>query len=293
MNYGPAAVAGMKQHDNVFVRPEVQDRFLQTGVWPEGTMFVLELRSPESEGSINHGGQFQTDLTGLEAEVKDSARFDGGWGYFEFDTDPTGPTGPAAVLPPTAACYRCHRTNGAVENTFTQFYPTLFPVAVAKGTVRADFAGMPATSAQLVAAATTGGWAAAERLLANTKARWPDAAVAHEASLNLIAYRIAQAGKPAESPPSSTSPASSPARPTPGTACPRPTRAPRARRTRGGPPPRGSGGWPPTPSRARGGRPSNAACASDRRGWPCDGSRHDAAHPRQAPEGVRGTYPAP
>src|SRR5690349_10986355 len=119
MSYGPAAVVGIQQHDNVFVRPEVYQHFVDTGRWPEHALFMLEIRSPESAGSINHGGAFQTDLVGVEAELKDSARFEGGWGFFAFDTDATGPTAPAEVLPTEMACYGCHAKNAAVENTFT------------------------------------------------------------------------------------------------------------------------------------------------------------------------------
>jgi hypothetical protein len=198
MNYGPAAMAGMKQHDNVFIRPEVYRQFEATGVWPEHTMFVLEIRSPESEGSINHGGQFQTDLVAIEAEIKDSKRFAGGWGFFSFDVDANGPIRPAAVIPQKASCYSCHAKNAAVENTFTQFYPTLFQVAKAKGTVRADFVGMPPTSQELAAAATASGWSTAERLLVDSAKRWPDAMVVREGTVNLIAYRLLGAGKQAD-----------------------------------------------------------------------------------------------
>ena len=40
---------------------------------------------------------------------------------------------------PTATCYACHSTNGAVENTFVQFYPTLLEVATRKGTLRESY----------------------------------------------------------------------------------------------------------------------------------------------------------
>jgi hypothetical protein len=143
MSYGPAAASAPRLYDNVYVRRASYEQFLVTGSWPEQTMFVLEIRAAESEGSINHGGQFQTDLAAVEAEVKDSRRFAGGWGFFSFESDANGPTRPAAVLPGDASCYACHAKNAAVENTFTQFYPTLLPVARAKGTLRPDFVRMP------------------------------------------------------------------------------------------------------------------------------------------------------
>jgi hypothetical protein len=36
--------------DNVFVTPSAYRSFLQTGTWPEKTMFVLELRRSATEG---------------------------------------------------------------------------------------------------------------------------------------------------------------------------------------------------------------------------------------------------
>ena len=133
MTYGPAADANpnMVMFDNVFVTPAAYQSFLQTGKWPEKTMFVLELRGSESKGSINNAGHFQTNVHGIEVEVKDSSRFSGnGWAFFGFNNSNT-----AKMIPATAACYTCHPTRGAVDNTFVQFYPTLLPIAKQKGTL--------------------------------------------------------------------------------------------------------------------------------------------------------------
>ena len=45
----------------------------------------------------------------------------------------------ATPLPQTASCQKCHSENTAVEQTFVQFYPTLFEVAKAKGTVKSTW----------------------------------------------------------------------------------------------------------------------------------------------------------
>ena len=52
-----------------------------------------------------------------------------------------GTPGPQAAMPtpPTASCYACHRDNTAVDNTFVQFYPTLFEVAQRLGTVKPTY----------------------------------------------------------------------------------------------------------------------------------------------------------
>ena len=130
----------------MFVNPAAYRAFLANGRWPDGTLFVLEIRRAEENVSINAGGRTQGTVVALEASVKDSTRYpDGGWSYFSFDS-PQGPKPSAAPFPRTAECYSCHRTHGAVDWTFTQFYPELFEVAKQKGTVRPDYD--PARKAQ-------------------------------------------------------------------------------------------------------------------------------------------------
>jgi hypothetical protein len=127
-------MAGHSMFDNVFVNREAYADFLRTGTWPERTILVMEARGASEQGSINRHGKFQTtQLMGLEAHVRDTARFAGGWGFFAFRD-----TGPAPLLPAQADCYACHRQHGAVATTFVQFYPTLLEVATRKGTLTPD-----------------------------------------------------------------------------------------------------------------------------------------------------------
>jgi hypothetical protein len=130
MSYGPAAQAaaatGHVMFDNVFVQPQAYDAFLRNGVWPEGTMFVLELRGALTKRAPNNGGHFQTDLHGIEVSVKDSARFKGRWAYFDF-----GMATQSATPQPESGCFACHQQHGAVDMTFVQFYPTLQKVTSA------------------------------------------------------------------------------------------------------------------------------------------------------------------
>ena len=136
MTYGTPEAAQQQNFDNVFVHPIAYKSFLQTGRWPDGTIFILEGRSASSKGSINNGGHYQSDVISLAAAVKDRSRAPvGEWGYFAFGTK----FDRASVLPKTAACYDCHSKNGAVENTFVQFYPTLLPIARAKGTLKPSY----------------------------------------------------------------------------------------------------------------------------------------------------------
>ena len=141
MTYGTpqAASATSPPWDNVFVNPTAYRAFKQTGVWPEGAMFILEIRESASEGSINKGGSFQTKLLRIEAAVKDTKRYPKGWGYFHFKGRDEQPRASAAPLEAKAGCQACHSANGAVENTFVQFYPELLDVAKAKGVLKPDF----------------------------------------------------------------------------------------------------------------------------------------------------------
>jgi hypothetical protein len=106
--------------DNVFVQRDAYRSFIRTRVWPNGTMFILELRHASDHGSILKDGRFQSDLASVEASVKDARRFPNKWAYFDF-----GLNGTEASPLPDAECFACHRQNGAVDNTFIQFYPTL------------------------------------------------------------------------------------------------------------------------------------------------------------------------
>jgi hypothetical protein len=114
---------------NVFVNPAGYRAFMETGAWPNGTTFVLEVRESASEGSINKDGRFQTGLAAIEAEVKDQARFPKGWGFFAFGRD----TEPAEAIATTQDCYSCHSEHAALDHTFIQFYPTLLDAARKKG----------------------------------------------------------------------------------------------------------------------------------------------------------------
>jgi hypothetical protein len=141
MTYGPAQAEarGHQMFDNVFVTPDAHREFLRSGTWPDRTMFILELREALTNVSINNGGHTQGPVMMIEAAVKDRKRFpDGGWGYFSFSSR-NGLTDSSAPLPAKATCYSCHRDNTAVDNTFVQFYPTLFEVAKRLGTVKTTY----------------------------------------------------------------------------------------------------------------------------------------------------------
>jgi Cytochrome P460 len=141
MTYNPASASNAApRFTNVYVNPSSYRAFMKTGRWPDKTMFVLEVRGSTSEGSINRGGSFQTDILGVEAAVKDEARYPATkWAYFDFGHGPDA-RDRVKALPASASCYACHSANAAVDNTFVQFYPALLEVARRLGTVKSAFA---------------------------------------------------------------------------------------------------------------------------------------------------------
>ena len=136
MSYNPVLQMGdHHMFDNVFVNPEAYKAFLETGIWPDKTMLVLEARGAEGKGSINQKGNYQgTNVMGVEVHVKDEARFPGKWAFFSFDDGKT-----SKMIPASADCYSCHAAHAAVDTTFVQFYPTLLPIAKSKNTLSAAY----------------------------------------------------------------------------------------------------------------------------------------------------------
>lgn len=130
MTYTQAGGAGLPTDhksvfDNVFVNPEAYRKFLRNGTWPDKTMFVLENRAGEGDVSINKAGKTQgAEVTGLEIHAK----IDNQWAFYVRNKD-----GSEHLVPKPASCYTCHEEHAAVDTTFTQFYPTLLPVAKEKG----------------------------------------------------------------------------------------------------------------------------------------------------------------
>jgi len=135
MSYVPGlANMGHSMFDNVFVNPEAYKKFLETGTWPDKTVFVLEARMAQNKGSINKKGSYQGEVMAREVHMKDEARFPGKWAFFGFGDGDTG-----TLIPTSADCYSCHSAHGAVDTTFVQFYPTLIGVAKQKGTLSAGY----------------------------------------------------------------------------------------------------------------------------------------------------------
>lgn len=114
---------------NVFVTPEAYQGFKSSGKWPDKSMFVVEIYSPTSQGSINKAGFYQDKFMGLDVEVKDASQKNE-WSYYNFEPGERS----AEVL--GGGCNKCHSEHAAVEHTFVQFYPTLLSFAQEKNLLK-------------------------------------------------------------------------------------------------------------------------------------------------------------
>jgi Cytochrome P460 len=130
MSYSPAP-GSMVMFTNVFVPQWAYHEFLNSGKWPDKTMFVVEDRNSETKGSIVKNGHFQSDPMGIGVEVKDQTHSPDKWQYFSFNEDTK-----STEANPKQACWQCHEDHAAVEHSFVQFYPTLKPVAKKFGTYK-------------------------------------------------------------------------------------------------------------------------------------------------------------
>lgn len=97
----------------VYISQSSYQAYAKTGIFPEGTVFVWEA-GPEGPASrVGSGpggaeGPHSTSST-LLASVKDSTKFEGGWGFFDFSSSGGAPLAKARALPESRGCRTCHR----------------------------------------------------------------------------------------------------------------------------------------------------------------------------------------
>ena len=191
MNYSSGSNP-MPMFTNVFVNPESYRDFMQTGHWPDQTIWVVELYSPVTHGSINKNGHYQDAPMGLDVEVKDSSR-PHGWQYYVVGLDDTAVEETASAT----GCLRCHSTNGALENTFVQFYPTLLDVAVKKGTLNSSYVA-PLNVTRLYDMIVNDGWEKAQAAYTADKKRNPGSEFLGGSQLNDVSQRLLNNGRKTE-----------------------------------------------------------------------------------------------
>lgn len=116
---------------NVYLQPEAFDQYVQTGEFPEQTVFIVtnnKSRPANTKGSVSRKGFVATASSGLEVAVKDTKRFPDGWAYFMFHDAPNQAK-PETVQGERAfdrkECFDCHAEHGADDNVFVQYYSVL------------------------------------------------------------------------------------------------------------------------------------------------------------------------
>ncbi len=75
----PGQPRGEEMYHNVYINPAAYREYSKTGKFPEGTVMVLEMISAEVKKEPGLQGSYEKDFMSLEASVKDSSRFEGGW----------------------------------------------------------------------------------------------------------------------------------------------------------------------------------------------------------------------
>ena len=110
---------------NVYINPPAYRTYVETGKFPDGTVMVLELARSETKKEPGLQGSYEKEYVALEASVKDSKRFDGGWGFFGFTDNDGKLKAKAQALPETSGCRACHEKRAETDHVFTQFYPVL------------------------------------------------------------------------------------------------------------------------------------------------------------------------
>jgi len=180
MNYS-AGTSFRPMFTNVYVTPEAVQGFKSTGKWPDKSMFIVEIYSPASHGSINKGGHYQDTFAGLDVEVKDSSR-EQEWSYYNFGAGET--VGEAIVGP---GCNNCHSKNGAVEHTFVQFYPTLLDFAIEKNLIKSGMS-IPLNQSRFLKIMESSGWEKTEQAYNEDKKKNPDSDLLNESALNAMGY---------------------------------------------------------------------------------------------------------
>jgi len=124
--------ANFPEFHNVYIEPCSYEKYKQTNVFPEGTIFFKELQltlagqNPDgSRTELSGRGYFPGPLNGADVTVKDTKRYaaTGGWGYYNFNHHE--PKAPTAKLKDISECAFCHQANAKKDEVWTQFYPRL------------------------------------------------------------------------------------------------------------------------------------------------------------------------
>ena len=120
----PSADSKPGSFKNIYIRPDAYKAFKETGKFPDKTVLVMEVFTAGEKASPAKTGHFEEKLLGIEAAVKDEAKFpEEKWAYYNFiGKEKALPTAKAF---PKNSCWSCHKEHASVDNVFVQFYPVL------------------------------------------------------------------------------------------------------------------------------------------------------------------------
>lgn len=133
-----APAAAFPEFHSVYIEPAAWAHFKKTGDFRDGTIIVKELTRVQiddttdpangSKAETSGQGYFMGEYSGLEATVKNAARFGdqpGGWAYFTFGHVPEAEYAARAAAQPSENCSACHSASAGRDNVFIQHYPVL------------------------------------------------------------------------------------------------------------------------------------------------------------------------
>lgn len=101
------------------INPWALDQYMETGSFPEGTVFTMTFYTLDQNG-LPGDRYWAKAVSATEVSVKDSERFEEGWGFFRFEAGIT-----TASAFPAARCQACHIAKAATDSVFTQLYSGL------------------------------------------------------------------------------------------------------------------------------------------------------------------------
>jgi hypothetical protein len=111
----PAARAIHTPTHRVYINPTAYHEYEKTGRFPEGTLMIWE----SARGGPDPAPHPHKE-SALLASVKDSTRFDGGWGFFDFTGLDGTVTARAQAVTESSGCGTCHRQGAEADHVFTR-----------------------------------------------------------------------------------------------------------------------------------------------------------------------------
>lgn len=130
------AEPGHQMFHNTLMEPSAYRHYVETGEFREGTMLVLLLFGQADAVTPGRHGTYAAEIHGVEMAVKDHARFDEGWAYYNFGGMGGGLRDEASAFG-RDSCYACHLEHAKQDNVFLQFYPMLEEAAAGLVSTRA------------------------------------------------------------------------------------------------------------------------------------------------------------